>query len=589
MPTAPMIAPPPRREDSVLLLALTASLSLVLHALLAFYLGDRPIGRVDPTLLGPRHESFQVLRSERDLILEEPMTLGAAGPEQPRAALADMAEALLHSQPPAPTRAAALSPASEALRPTPESRPVVSTRASSPVELPEAVTRAVVDPRALELSYVPDAAAQRGQPDTDASGAPRVAQAALLGTGLTPAWAGLTPPVPMPTIADRSDIDRRPLDASLAPPPMDFAALALSDTLKVAVPEKLDDDFEYFLTTYTPTAQRSFFGPAQPADRRGYFRVDIRAKRTLSKLTTMPKDVVYVIDTSESIAQPWVDAAIAGVRDGLSLLNPGDRFNIVLFKENPAFLSAQGVIRFDEAALQRAQTFLNTAQSGGYTDVNAAVSRLLVRDVEVQRVYSLVLISDGVPTRGVMNTRELINLVTRDNDLAASIYCVGIGDKQNKALLDFLAYRNKGFSVVAPDAAGARATLRDLLGRLRYPLVKNVGFTVAGLDGSEVHPEALPTIHQGEQFSLFGRFNTTTEFTMRLSGLNGVKPVDFTFTRDLAQAAAGDESLARDWAFWKLHHLYNELLRATDGRDIQQQIREVSREYKLKNVYDDAR
>ncbi|MFP3787422.1 hypothetical protein, partial [Burkholderia sp. SIMBA_024] len=76
--------------------------------------------------------------------------------------------------------------------------------------------------------------------------------------------------------------------------------------------------------------------------------------------------------------------------------------------------------------------------------------------------------------RGVIDTRRLIDLITRDNDLSASIYCVGVGDRQDRELLDFLAYRNKGRSVFVEDVDRAAPAINDLLSRLRYPLIRGV-------------------------------------------------------------------------------------------------------------------
>ena len=83
------------------------------------------------------------------------------------------------------------------------------------------------------------------------------------------------------------------------------------------------------------------------------------------------------------------------------------------------------------------------------TDINKAVSRLLVRDVSTERVYDIVFMSDGQPTEGVKDMRDLLNGITRDNDLSTSIYCVGVGVEPDHAQLEFLAYRNKGFCVFA--------------------------------------------------------------------------------------------------------------------------------------------
>ncbi|HEX7010002.1 MAG TPA: VWA domain-containing protein, partial [Phycisphaeraceae bacterium] len=297
-------------------------------------------------------------------------------------------------------------------------------------------------------------------------------------------------------------------------------------------------------------------------------------------------DTVFLIDTSGSVPQEWVTQIIAGVRQSLGSLNEGDRFNLVLFNERPAFLSVDGPLPATQANIDQAHRFLAGARSQGWTDVNAALSRLLVRDVAAQRVYNLILISDGKPTRGVLSTRDLINLITRDNNLAASIYCVGVGPQQNRELLEFLAYRNQGLCVFVDRVDHVAAALRDLASRLRYPLIKNLHVSVAGQEVGQVYPVHLPNVHQGQRLSIYGRYTTLAEFTVHITGDSADGPVDFTFTRDLNAALPEGRELARAWALWKLHHLYSQILHH-EGPDpsIQRQIDDLRRRYGLKTLY----
>lgn len=370
-------------------------------------------------------------------------------------------------------------------------------------------------------------------------------------------------------------------DATNAKPPDPEPLLSLPELdEEAAEPEPLDEDFDYTLTRYRPAP--GWFN-REVGD--GYFRIDAIPRRSLQKLEAMPKDVVFLVDTSSSLPQQWVDAAIRGVEASLASLNEGDRFNVVLFNEAPRLLSDREPIPANRESIERAKKFLRQAESRGYTDVNAALRRLLVRDRDRKRVSYLVLISDGRPTRGVMDTRELINLITRDNNLAASIYCVGVGEKQDRELLDFLAYRNKGRSVFVDELDRTRIVIADLLSKLRYPLIRGASFSVLGVDAERVYPKALPNIHQGQRLSIFGRYEKLTTLTMRITGMGFEGPVDFLFSLDLAKAREGEPSLAGDWAKWKLHHLYDRVLREGRTEELVREIRRIEREYDLRTLY----
>lgn len=355
---------------------------------------------------------------------------------------------------------------------------------------------------------------------------------------------------------------------------LDFLEFGAIDPADFEPPERLDNDFDYAVTRYEPAN----------ADEDGYFRVEITGKRSLRKLATMPKDVVFMVDTSRSIPQKTIDQIVEGIRQSIRTLNDGDGFNLVFFNDRVRFFAADPVPPTREN-LEMADRWMRGARARGQTDVNLALRQLLKRDIEPGRVYELFLISDGKPTLGVLDTRELINLITRENDLAASIYCVGIGLKQDNRLLDFLAYRNKGFSVSIDLRRDIDVELVALMSRLRYPIIKDVQVRFAGQGMDEVYPLTLPNVHQGESFEVFGRFDEPGPFTVQVTGRSAGKPVDLTFRADLNRAVRGSDEVSRGWAFWKLHHLYSEIIRLGERADLLQQIQRLRERYGIETLY----
>ncbi|MEM8739397.1 MAG: VWA domain-containing protein [Planctomycetota bacterium] len=354
---------------------------------------------------------------------------------------------------------------------------------------------------------------------------------------------------------------------------LDFLDFGAIDPADFEPPERLDEDFDYRVSRYTPA------GGAK-----GYFRVDITGRRSLRKLATMPKDVVFMVDTSASIPARTIKEITKGIGQSIRALNDNDRFNLVFFSDQVRTFSGEPVPATWQN-LESADRWLRGARARGQTDVNLALRQLLRRDLEPGRVYELVLISDGRPTLGVLDTRELINLITRENDLAASIYCVGIGQKQDNRLLDFLAYRNKGFSIAIERRRDIALELVGLMSRLRYPIITDVQVRFAGQGMDEVYPLSLPNVHQSESFSVYGRFDQPGPFTVQVTGRSAGRPVDLTFRADLTEASPGGDELAQQWAFWKLHHLYSEIIRLGEREDLLKEISRLRQRYQLETLY----
>ena len=578
-------------NEAKTLFVVAVVLSLMVHVCVALGIYDTPLGSVDLSLLQP--EDYKVIRAD-DLVVEDKPVERAPGldpvkGDQP--SLADLSQAMLlfdaanvkSTTPPPPVNPArnvAAAAAQNLVEPT-----LTQPDAAG---IPNATFSKISGNAPQELAFVESTQTitKLGQGDTKSdpgdidTGDPATAAAQALNligdadptsNGTGGSGIGFDIAIPDTTF---DPTDKTLARGSVSTPKIDVARINIGASRpKLSVPERLDEDFDYKLATYRYRTEQ------------GYFRVDISAKRSLRKLRTLPKDVVFLVDTSGSIQQSYVKEMISGVTDALASLNPGDRFNIVLFKDTPLFLSPDKIMPVSARNIAAAQKFMTEAKSSGYTDVNQALTRLLTRDVQIERVYDMVLISDGVPTKGVMDTRELINLITRDNDLIASIYCVGVGRRQNRELLNFLAYRNKGFSVFCESSKTTRSEIRNLMSRLRYPIIKDINLDAVGIDKTQVFPRDLPNIHQGETISVYGRYARPGQFTMRMTGHNGEKRLDFTFTKQIPVQHDGDEKIAMNWAFWKLHHLYSELIRTGETGQIKAQIDYLRKKYGLKTLY----
>lgn len=583
---------PGSTKDSQRMLLIAIVISGLAHVAVGWVALDTPLDKLDPRRLRDDRGVIHIRRATRDLVLDRATTRSGnfAKPSQRHSTSAQLSLALLDSgQVPKGIADRPMDPFEPASWRQPAGAPSHDVNAMSSVDLPEDVEKQLAAGDYRALGFVID-------PPTDAQGSARGGDPARTTTGLAHRLLAshhqVSPARQRISLLDQQGlvqkIQMRPplMETREALQRLDLSHAALEATTRLNLPKHLDNDFQYMLTTFKEEEEPQGFWQwdQAPRDTSSYLRVDVTAQRTLRKLHTMAKDVVFIIDTSGSVPKDWMAGVVRGVDDALSSLNDGDRFNIVFFNESSRFLSSETVLPVDSQTLTLAREFLRGAQSTGYTDMNQALSRLLVRDVDPHRVHNLILISDGRPTRGVRDTRELINLITRDNDLTASIYCVGIGGRQNRQMLEYLAYRNKGFCVFVQNHQQASQAIRGLLSRLRFPIIKDVRLTVLGLPAHEVFPRELPNIHQGETFSIYGRFDEPDKFTMRLVGHNGRQPLDFTFTRDLNHARAGSEKNRKGWAFWKLHHLYSEMIQTGDNADTRKAIDELRQQYDLKTL-----
>lgn len=322
-----------------------------------------------------------------------------------------------------------------------------------------------------------------------------------------------------------------------------------------------------------------------PGEDAGYFRVRVKLREG-SKPPTAPKDVVFLIDASSSVQQRKLDAAVAGVRDCLNALRSEDRFNIAVFRDTvQAFQSAPVAASADN--LESARTFLKKVPSRGETDVYKALSSVIGDATTLGRASQLIVLSDGRPTMGLRDAREIINNVTAANINHHSIYAYAGGNAIDRYLLELLAYRNRGAAAFAEKIEDMKGGLPKFYAAYAGPVLVNVEADYGGLDTKAIFPRDLPDLSAAHPYEVYGRFVPARDkdFVMRLSGRSGSRAKDLVFKLRLDDAAKGAQDIAAGWAFQKSYALIAEIAERGDTPELLSELRALGRKYNIRTVY----
>jgi len=339
--------------------------------------------------------------------------------------------------------------------------------------------------------------------------------------------------------------------------------------------ESLDDLLDIQLYTY------------RPAGSDGYFMVRISA-RADAQLSVLPKDIIFVIDSSKSIGQAKLNEARSAVRKCLRLLNPYDRFNVVAFSREPLFFAAN-LVEASPANTDAAEQFLHNLAAGGQTDVYAALRPLVDRQTIRTVPYIILLFSDGKSTVGDLDSREIINQVTELNRsrARASIYAFGGGSSVNRYLLDLLASRNKGVSEITRVVSRIDSEMPVFYGRLRDPILTGLSANYAGLDPQQIYPRRLPDFYRGSDITVLGRFDAERDFSMRLTGEVTGKRKELVFRRRFADALPADEDVALQWATRKAYYIIERICEQGPVPELVSQLEALKTQYGVHTAYDE--
>ena len=297
-------------------------------------------------------------------------------------------------------------------------------------------------------------------------------------------------------------------------------------------------------------------------------------------LQTQPRDVLFIQDSSESMT-PWkLDECRRGLKRWLDFLNPGDRFEIMGFRDS-TYTCFNGWREYDETSRQEAMAFIDGMRAVGDTDVYRSLESALSRSFDPTRTSMLILVTDGRPTVGVIGSSEIIEGITRFNRGKISVFSVGGGKKVNSFFLDLMSYRNRGEAVVAKGEEEIPAAMETWARQLRRPILTDLSYTFSDVDASEIYPKQLSHLFLDRPLVIHGRFPRDTQrIAFQVVGRAGTNWHDMVFMIDREQITPGDASLRNQWAWQKVYHMIGDYLSAS-SEDRLENIRSFADTYGL--------
>lgn len=284
-----------------------------------------------------------------------------------------------------------------------------------------------------------------------------------------------------------------------------------------------------------------------PSEDALYFRLEI-LRRTETRLPVLPRDVLLIQDCSESMT-PWKLAECRrGLRRWLERLSPGDRLEVVGFRD--AVDRAFGAWRpVDRAAVREAGAFIDAMRSEGDTDVFGSLQAALETPRSDTRPTLAVLITDGRPTTGVTASSEIIDRITRQNRGELSIFTVGAGKRVNSFFLDLLSYRNRGGSVVVETDEDIDLAMDELARQISRPVLTGLRYRFTGVENEAIFPRTLTHLYLDRPLVLYGKAPVDAEsLAFQIVGQSGEESYDLVYEVDLGRAVSGDADLRQAWA-----------------------------------------
>jgi Ca-activated chloride channel family protein len=292
------------------------------------------------------------------------------------------------------------------------------------------------------------------------------------------------------------------------------------------------EDTSASLTTLVTHRQPKATGDAAstPAEDPGTFALTVVPD--LLGMAGGPKrqEVVFVVDTSGSMAGESLPQAQGALRLCLRHLREGDRFNIIAFDNSYKTFSKDPVV-FTQKTLEQADHWVASLRADGGTEL------LQPMLAAVQGVPDgvVVLLTDGQ----VGNEAEILKAVLGARK-STRIYSFGIGTNVSDALLKDMARQTGGAVEFIHPGERIDDKVVAQFSRALAPRVSELEVRFEGVEGVELAPapDKLPPLVDAVPWTVFGRYPTPGKGKVTIKGRSGQEPflitlpVDFPATDD---------------------------------------------------------
>jgi Ca-activated chloride channel family protein len=289
-----------------------------------------------------------------------------------------------------------------------------------------------------------------------------------------------------------------------------------------------------------------------------------------SSQAQLPREAIFVIDTSGSMAGTSIGQAREALHLALDRLSPEDTYNVIAFDSTPRPLF-DGPEPATPRSLREAHRFVAGLEAAGGTEMLPALELALRESGDpAGRLRQVVFITDG----SIGNETELFAAIQRDLG-ATRLFMVGIGSAPNAYLLNRAASFGRGTVTLIGSQDEVGEGMAALFRKIERPVLSDL--EVRWNDAVEMWPQRVPDLYAGEPVLVVARLDRFVG-EVRLLGRRGGAPLDLRLPLTPGAHETGVHKL---WARRKIAHWMGQASLGVAAETIREQVLEVALDHEL--------
>ncbi|KFQ06491.1 Inter-alpha-trypsin inhibitor heavy chain H3, partial [Leptosomus discolor] len=308
----------------------------------------------------------------------------------------------------------------------------------------------------------------------------------------------------------------------------------------------------------------------------GYF-VHFFAPTNLPKL---PKNVIFVIDISGSMAGREIEQTREALLKILGDIKEDDFFNFILFGSE-VHTWKETLIKATPENLGEARKFVRGIDTEGMTNLHGGIMRGIdmlnaahVGNLVPKRSASIIImLTDGQPNVGISNTQDIQAHVKKATEGKYPLYNLGFGYGVDYGFLEKMALENKGLARrIYPDSDAA-LQLQGFYDEVSNPMLTDVELNYPENEISDLTKNSFKHFYDGSEIVVAGRFidNNQNSLTVDVRGEGANDALSYTTQQDTEQTAKAFQEqeyifgdyIERLWAYLTIEQLLEKRIAAT--------------------------
>jgi Ca-activated chloride channel family protein len=321
----------------------------------------------------------------------------------------------------------------------------------------------------------------------------------------------------------------------------------------------------------------------------GYFLIMVSPKPRAEKNAVSPKDLVLALDRSGSMSGSKIEQAKSSLIYILRNLNPGDRFNVIVYNDSVEALFPE-LVSNTRDNVEKALAMVDRIHPSGGTNMHDALGAA-VKEVgsgaAERRSRYIFFLTDGLPTVGQTSEGAILKDTLTANATNARIFAMGIGYDVNVRLLDRLAAENRGVTNYVKEREPLEPRISSLYAKLKNPVMTDLALTWNGVKTVMTYPQAVPDLFDGDQILLAGRYDRPGSANVVLTGTYLGKSQTFRYSAEFAKTSdkfsyAFVEQL---WAVRRIGFLLDQIQLNGKSAEVVDELVRLSKQYGIITPY----